>query len=235
MKLVFAVIFLCTSHAIAQPPLKIEKLTSDFFVFTTYKDINGTRFPSNGMYVVTVAGVVMIDTPWDTTQLMPLLDTIRLKHQSEVVLAIATHFHDDRTGGLRALNALGISTYTSKLTDKLCAEYHEPRPTNVFLRDTTFIVGQYSIQTYYPGQGHTTDNIVIWLPVPQILYGGCLIKSTDASDLGNTTDSNVRAWPTSIRNIRKKYGTPPFIIPGHQSWSNNGSLRHTLSLLKKNP
>lgn len=91
--------FFCTSHAIAQPPLRIEKITSHFFVFTTYKDINGTRFPSNGMSVVTDAGVVMIDTPWDTTQLMPLLDTIRLKRRKEVVLAIATH---SQTTGLAA-------------------------------------------------------------------------------------------------------------------------------------
>ncbi|HWY98299.1 MAG TPA: subclass B1 metallo-beta-lactamase, partial [Bacteroidia bacterium] len=53
--------------------LKISHLTGDFYVYTTYKTLNGSPFPSNSMYLVTDSGVVMIDTPWDTTQFQPLM------------------------------------------------------------------------------------------------------------------------------------------------------------------
>ena len=96
--------------------LKITHLTSDYYIFTTYKPINGNPFPSNGMYCVTDNGVIMFDTPWDTTQFQPLLDSIANRHNKKVVVCIATHFHDDRTAGLEYYKSKGIKTYSSKQT-----------------------------------------------------------------------------------------------------------------------
>jgi hypothetical protein len=47
----------------AQNNLRIERLCDDFYIFTTYQDYKGAPFPANGMYVVTNAGAIMIDTP----------------------------------------------------------------------------------------------------------------------------------------------------------------------------
>jgi metallo-beta-lactamase class B len=79
--------------------LKISHLSGDFYVFTTFRTFKGKPISSNGMYLVTEKGVVMVDTPWDTTQFQPLLDSIEIKHKKKVVLCIATHSHEDRTGG----------------------------------------------------------------------------------------------------------------------------------------
>jgi hypothetical protein len=97
--------------------LKITHLAGDFYIFTTYRDFKGTAFPSNGLYLVTDNGVVMIGSPWDTTQFQSLLDSIRHKHDKHVVMCIATHSHEDRTGGLEYYNQKGIKTFTTKQTD----------------------------------------------------------------------------------------------------------------------
>jgi metallo-beta-lactamase class B len=131
------------------------------------------------MYLVTNNGVVMFDTPWDTTQFQPLLDSIENKHNKMVVLCIATHFHEDRTGGLDYYSQRGIKTYTTKKTDELSKERGMKRAEFLIEHDSTFTMGQYSFQTYFPGPGHTTDNIVVWFEKEKILYGGCLIKSAD--------------------------------------------------------
>jgi metallo-beta-lactamase class B len=81
--------------------LKITPLTGEFYVFTTFDSYKGNLVPANGMYLVTSDGVMMFDTPWDTTQFQPLLDSIKSRHHKNVVLCIATHFHEDRTGGLQ--------------------------------------------------------------------------------------------------------------------------------------
>src|SRR5678816_2361495 len=81
--------------------LKITRLTGEFYVFTTFNSFQGNLIPANGMYLVTNEGVVMFDTPWDTTQFQPLLDSIKSRHGKNVILCIATHFHEDRTGGLQ--------------------------------------------------------------------------------------------------------------------------------------
>ena len=74
------------------PPLRIEHLSGDFYVYTTYNRYNDYQVPANGMYLITSSGVVMFDTPWDTTQFQPLLDSIRFRHNKPVVMAMATHW-----------------------------------------------------------------------------------------------------------------------------------------------
>jgi metallo-beta-lactamase class B len=66
--------------------LNIEPLTGDFYIYTTYNTYKGSRLPANGMYLVTKEGVVLFDTPWDTTQFQPLLDSIQFKHNKKVTL-----------------------------------------------------------------------------------------------------------------------------------------------------
>lgn len=213
--------------------LRIQHLTDNFYVYTTYKDLNGFMFPSNSMYLVTGDGVVLFDTPWDTTQFQPLLDSISERHRKKVVLAISTHSHDDRTAGLEFLRQKGVKTYSSKLTYDLCKQHHEKQAEFYFEKDTVFSVGNYKFETYYPGEGHTKDNIVIWFEQHQVLYGGCLVKSTENKNLGNIADANVREWKPTIKRVIKKFRKPKFVIPGHFGWQSNKALEHTLKLLRK--
>lgn len=213
--------------------LKITHLTENFYVFTTYRDFKGTPFPANGLYCITDNGVVVIDTPWDTTQFQPLLDSIKIKHNKNVVMCIATHSHEDRTGGLEYYKQKGIKTFATEQTDIICKERGEKRAEFLIFQDTVFAVGQYTFQTYFGGAGHTPDNIVIWFPKDKLLYGGCLVKSTDASDLGYLGDADTKQWSTTIQKIKQKFGQPSYVIPGHQNWTNKKSLNHTTTLLRQ--
>jgi metallo-beta-lactamase class B len=91
-----------------KPKLNISHLTGDFYIYTTYNTYQDSQVPANGMYLVTDKGVVLFDTPWDTTQFQPLLDSIQLKHHKSVVLCIATHFHSDKTAGLEYYKQQGL-------------------------------------------------------------------------------------------------------------------------------
>ena len=213
--------------------LKITRLTGEFYVFTTFNSYKGNLVPANGMYLVTDNGVVMFDTPWDTTQFQPLLDTIKNRHHKNVVLCIATHFHEDRTGGLQYYSQQGIKTYTTRHTDELSKKRGMKRAEFLMDKDTVFTVGQYSFQTYFPGAGHAPDNIVIWFEKEKILYGGCLIKSVEAHDLGNLSDASVKQYATTIRNVQAKCKQPQYIITGHDNWTDTNSLNHTLQMAQQ--
>ena len=240
MKNIVALLILLTTLLFAQPltaqsnapKLKITHLTGDFYIYTTYNLWRKTYVPSNSMYLVTSKGVVMFDTPWDTTQFQPLLDSIKARHHQEVVLCIPTHFHEDRTGGLAFLQAKGIPTWSTQQTYELCHQKGMPQAQFRFTKDTTFSIGNHQFQTFYPGPGHAPDNIVIWFAREKILYGGCFVKSTEATDLGNLSDANVQQWPASLQKVIARFPAPRYVIPGHEGWSNNRSLQHTLQLLK---
>jgi len=213
--------------------LRITPLTGAFYIFTTFNPYKGALVPANGMYLVTNDGVVMFDTPWDTTQFQPLLDSIKNRHNKNVVMCIATHFHEDRTGGLQYYAQKGIKTYTTVRTDELSKEKGMKRAEFLIQKDTVFRIGQYSFQTYFPGPGHAPDNIVVWFDKEKILYGGCLIKSANDSDLGYLGDADVKKYATTIRNVQEKCKKPKYVIPGHGNWTNTKSLDHTLQMAQQ--
>ncbi len=210
--------------------LQITRLTGDFYIYTTYNLYKDYRVPANGMYLVTPKGVVLFDTPWDTTQFQPLLDSIQLKHHQRVVMCIPTHFHDDRTGGLEYYRRQGIKTYTTVRTDELSKKNHKKRAEFLMTKDTVFNLGKYSIETYYPGEGHAPDNIVIWFKQQKILYGACLIKSVEDEDLGYLGDANKKEYAATIKKVQQKCKNPKYVIVGHGDWSSTKSLAHTLMM-----
>jgi metallo-beta-lactamase class B len=213
--------------------LKITALTGDFYVYTTYNVYEGNTIPAHGMYLLTDNGVVLFDTPWDTTQFQPLLDSIKLKHNKSVSICMATHWHGDRTEGLEYYKKKGIKTYTTTLTDRFSRENNKKRAEFLITKDTIFNVGQYSFEVYYPGEGHTADNIIVWFDQEKILYGGCLIKGADAENLGYLGDANVSEYETTLKNVKKKCPDPKFIIVSHHDWTNINSLNHSIKLAKK--
>ncbi len=213
--------------------LTISHLTGDFYIYTTYNTYQESQVPANGMYLITDNGVVMFDTPWDTTQFQPLLDSIKLKHNKSVTMCFATHWHSDKTNGLEYYRQLGIKTYTTVLTDELSKKNNKKRAEFLMTKDTVFTVGQYSFETYYPGQGHTIDNIIIWFEKEKILYGGCLIKGADDENLGYLDDGNVTAYASTLKNVQQKCRKPAFIIIAHSDWKNIHSLKHSLMMAKE--
>ncbi len=237
MRLLFNIILLFISlnsfGQTIEAKLEIFHLTGNFYIFKTYNFYKGDKIPANGMYLITDKGAVIIDSPWDTTQYQPLIDSIKVKHNKTVLMCIATHFHEDRTGGLEYFKQHGIKTYTTKQTDELSKKHGMKRAEFLISKDTVFTTGEYSFQTYYPGPGHAPDNIVIWFEKEKILYGGCLIKSIEAGSLGNLSDANVKEYPTTLKKVEKKCKDARYIIPGHDNWLDTGSLKHTLKMAEE--
>jgi metallo-beta-lactamase class B len=213
--------------------LKITPLTGDFYIYTTYNTYEGYRIPAHGMFLLTSKGVVLFDTPWDTSQFQPLLDSIQLNYKGNVVFCLATHFHSDRTEGLEYYRKKGIKTYTTALTDSWSEKNNKKRAEYLITKDTVFTFGHYSFETYYPGEGHTADNIIVWFEKEKLLYGGCLIKGADAENLGNMEDANINQYETTLKNVQHKCKDPKFIIVSHSDWNNLNSLNHSISMAKK--
>ena len=232
--LTISVLLICLNNIFAQQEhkkLEITHLTGDFYIYTTYQNLAGKPYPANSMYLVTDLGVVLFDTPWDTTQFQLLLDSIQTRHHKKAVICIATHFHEDRTAGLEFYRNKGLKTFTTVQTDELSKKHRMKRAEFLLYKDSLFTVGKYTFQIYYAGAGHSPDNIVIWFEKEKILYGGCLIKSIEADDLGNLSDANVNAWGPTLKNIQRQCKNPVYIIPGHLDWRDRESLNHTMNMV----
>lgn len=214
--------------------ITIKKVSDNFYVYTTFRALDdGQLFSSNGMYVLTDRAVLLFDTPWDTTQFFPLLDSIWKKHEKSVSFCMPTHSHDDRTAGLVYFKKVKIPTYSTKrihenslLKGEKVAEYRISEDTIITIDGVTF-------EIYYPGPGHAPDNIVVWFPKEKVLYGGCFVKSVSSKSLGNLEDADTKEWLKSLNKVIEKFPNPNFVITGHQSFESTKALKHSQKLLKK--
>ena len=210
--------------------LEVTQFTEHVFLHTSYMKIDGKRFSSNGLIFVSGDSAVVIDTPVNDLLSEQLLAWIS-EQGFKTLAVIPTHFHVDNLGGLKAFHEAGIPSYANALTLKLAAEHQYEVPENSFTDSLELKVGKEKIECWFPGAGHTLDNIVVWIPSERILFGGCLVKPVTATGLGNTADADVQAWPQSIQNVIERYPQADIVVPGHGDPGGKALLRHTYELL----
>lgn len=213
--------------------VELNRIRDNIWVHTTYADYNGYRTPSNGLVIETEKGLVLIDTPWNNAQTKELIKLTESELDKGVSLAVITHAHEDRIGGIDALLENNIDVRSTKLTAELAEKYGYKRPEPSLDANAVIKTGDVYIEVFYPGEGHSPDNIVVWLPEYKVLFGGCLVKELDSKGLGSTTDANLEQWPISINKVLEKYPDAEVVIPGHGNWGGIELIEHTLELLKQ--
>jgi glyoxylase-like metal-dependent hydrolase (beta-lactamase superfamily II) len=221
---------------IAQPALQrvsatlwLGRLTPNVWLHTTTHVLSGVGFyPANGAIVVHGNESLLIDTGWSDADATGILGAWERAGRPAITRAVATHFHFDRTGGIRALAARGIRTYGNPLTIGLALDNGLPPPYPLHdLQKAPQRMG--GVELFYPGPAHTIDNTVVWIPGDAVLFGGCMLKSTTEDDLGNLGDAVVAEWPASARRVARRYPAARHLIPGHGTTLGN-ALTHTIAL-----
>lgn len=213
----------------ALPDLKIRKLDEGVYLHSSYQVVDGFGLvDSNGLVVLDGNDAYIIDTPWSAEDTQKLLDW--LKAQGIVVKGgISTHFHEDRTAGIELLNAQAIPTYASVLTNELLAKAGQAQARNMFdLAGFEWVKGK--VEVFYPGAGHSRDNVVVWLPEKEILVGGCFVRAKETGSLGNVSDAVISDWPKSAEKLMSRYQNARLVIPGHGKIGDVSLLEHTQAL-----
>jgi len=208
--------------------LWLGQLTPNVWIHTTTHVLDGVGYyPANGAIVVGGSESLLIDTGWSGTDADAILDEWERLRKPPISKALATHFHYDRTGGIGALSHRGIPTFANPLTIGLALDNGcpVPRPLHDVEKHRQRLG---TVEVYYPGAGHTIDNIVAWIPSDGVLFGGCLVKSTTAPDLGNVADGDLASYPATIRRVGHTY-KPRHVIPGHGTIAGD-SISHTLTM-----
>lgn len=223
------VLFLSCSAFAKDSQLKITQLADNVYQHISYKKIEPWGMVgATGLIVVDGNNAHIIDTPWTqkgTEKLFAWITSKNLMLKSSII----THFHEDASGGISFLNASKIKTYATTLTNNLLDSNHREKSSDE-ISSTTFELVKNTIEIFYPGAGHTQDNIVVWLPKNDILFGGCFIKSLNSTNLGNTKDASLKDWPTSIQRVINKYPSIKIVVPGHGKAGGMNLLKHTQRL-----
>ncbi len=212
--------------------LKIRALNDQVYLHTSYHKTESYGWVgAHGLVVIDETNAYVIDTPWSESDTAKLVQWIGDK-DLQLVGSVSTHFHDDRTAGIAYLNAQGIPTHASHLTNQLLAEVGKPLASHGFTdRQFSWLPG--GIEVYYPGAGHSKDNVVVWLPEQKLLFGGCLIRSIHSKTLGNTSDAVVSEWGATAAHVLANFAEVKTVVPGHGSIGGVELIHHTIQLAKQ--
>ncbi|HYE12494.1 MAG TPA: subclass B1 metallo-beta-lactamase [Patescibacteria group bacterium] len=213
--------------------VELNRVKDNIWVHTTYTDYKGNRTPSNGLVIETSDGLVLIDTPWNNEQTKELIKLTKGKFSKDFSLAIITHAHVDRIGGINTLLENKIDVRSTSLTAESAVKYGFKEPDPSLDSNPDIKIGNVAFEVFYPGEGHSEDNIVVWLPKEKVLFGGCIVKNLNSEGLGSTTDANIEQWPISLNKLLEKYSDADVVIPGHGKWGSVELIKHTLELLKQ--
>ena len=145
--------------------------------------------------------------------------------------AVATHWHDDRISGAPAVRRRGLALEVLDLTAQAMAA-RSLGPATVLVRATQGSRrDDRGFEAFYPGAGHTQDNLVVWIPEARLLFGGCLVKEERARHIGNVTDADLQGWPAAIKGVQQRYPGVEVVVPGHGQPGGPIALQNTLALL----
>lgn len=215
-----------------RPGLWVRMIAEGVWLFTAEDDPEGEEpIAANGLVVRAGSQHVMLDTGWNEAQAQALVEWFDRVESAPVRAAVVTHSHADRSGGARWLLAHGVRVEmldsTASKLGLLGADGVE-----TFHGTDTLRVGGRRMELYHPGAGHTRDNITVWLPDAQILFGGCLVKAAEARTLGFIEDADLGRWPASVKGLQRRYPDALFVVPGHGAPGGTALLDHTLALLR---
>lgn len=261
MKLFLALVALfvagCHStHPAASPPeagnaplATLTPLRDGVWLHTTEREVGGFgRVFANGLVVVDGGDALLVNTGWDAdadASTDAIVREVAARTGARVRRAVASHHHDDSVGGIGALRRAGIPVVGTALMADLMDADGWGRPDSVLTADPSAGSGQAAgtawtvryggraAEVFFPGAGHTADNVVVFFPEARVLFGGCLIRPGEDDTLGYTGDASVDAWAESVARVRERYrGRVDVVVPTHGAPAGPELLDHTIRLVE---
>lgn len=217
----------------ALPGLRTREIAPGVWIHVSSQLYAGQPFDSNGLVVFAGDEAFLVDTAWGDAATRELVAWVEEERAARVVGAVVTHGHDDRGGGTAFLRERGIPVWARADTAASLAEASLGVPDQrIGTTGATHLFGG-RIEVYYPGPGHTADNIVVYLPRERILFGGCLVRSLDTSTLGNTADAFLGEWASTVERVAAEFPDVEVVVPGHGREAGPETLAHTADLARR--
>lgn len=222
---------LSTPHALAMQAQRVSDSVWYVEGSSALGSVANQNFISNAAFVVTPAGVVVIDALGSPALAQQLIAEIKKLTSQAVSHVIVTHYHADHIYGLQAFKAQGAKiiahkaalTYLNSETARLRLEASrlELAPwvnaQTVLTHadqwidgDTLLQVGGVDFQIKALGPSHTPEDLVVYLPSERVLFAGDLVFRARIPFVGQ---ADSRHWIAALDRLLEFDAA--VIVPGH--------------------
>ena len=221
----------------ADYPVTLSKIAEGVWVHTTNYTLPGqSPIPVNGLVVLDGEDVILIDGAWGELATLSLLEKVKKETGKSVSKMIVTHHDMGRTAGVDVAEWQGIQIFTHPDTPSLAAASGFPVPNTsvAALKDPGTRTKVGLVELAYPGHGHTSENLIAYIPSAEILYGGCTVRGAGSKTLGNQENADLEKWATSLNWMKATYPKAKIVVPGHGKGANLSLIDATLALINEN-
>ncbi len=232
----------------AVPPFRAQQVSASAWYVEGQSALGSPanqNFISNAGFVVTPAGVVVIDALGSPALAERLLGEIKKVTNQPVTHVVVTHYHADHIYGLQTFLALGariiahpaalayIHSETARL--RLEASRQELAPwinaktqiveaSQWIAEPTKLRVGGVEFQIKPVGPAHTPEDLVVYLPAEKVLFAGDLFFRSRIPYVGQ---ADSRHWIAALDNLLA-FDTV-VVVPGHGAISTEPRKDMTLT------
>lgn len=189
------------------------------------------NFISNAAFVITPAGVVVVDALGSPELARQLIAAIHRRTTQPITHVLVTHYHADHIYGLQAFKALGaqiwafrwaqlyLNSDTARLRLQASRQELAPWidedtrlvPADLWLNgDTSLEVGGVHFEIHHVGPTHTPEDMVVYLPGPKVLLAGDLVFRSRIPFVGQ---ADSRRWIAALDQLLRYDAA--VILPGH--------------------
>lgn len=210
--------------------IQLIDLGDQFYLHQSMNTTDAGRYSANGLLVIKNNKAILIDTPASVADTKAIYNFVQDSLGAKISLFIGGHYHEDCIGGMSFLKEQGVECILGSKTKEKCIEFALPLPSKTFDDSLAIHFENCDLICSYFGGGHTLDNIVVYFPEKQLLFGGCLVKNMASTTMGNIADAVPDEWGNSIKKILARYTDLKIVIPGHGDYGDAKLLSHTLDL-----
>ena len=211
--------------------LRIEPLAEGVWMHVSSHVVDGAVVEANGLVVEHDGAAFLVDATWTEAQADALYGWIAHRGLSVAGLVI-THGHRDRGGGLPALQLHGVSSWALPRTADDLDGQGFGRPDHLMNPEKPRRLFEGRLEAFFPGKGHTRDNLVVWIPERSLLFGGCLVRSAAEEAIVETRGSVLSRWEKTVRTVAARYPEAQIVVPGHGRPGGPELLDHTAELAR---
>jgi glyoxylase-like metal-dependent hydrolase (beta-lactamase superfamily II) len=193
------------------------------------------NFISNAGFIVTPAGVVVIDALGSPQLARELLDEIARVTPQPVTHVVVTHYHADHIYGLQEFRKRGVRIvaqrqalayiHSETAAARLRASRDELAPwidqdTQLVVPDqwidgaTELVVGGQRLLVQPVGPAHTPEDLVVFLASERVLFAGDMVFRGRIPFVGQ---ADSRQWIAALDTLLKM--DPQVVVPGHGALS----------------
>ena len=213
------------SFVASLPKVPVHELAPGVFL----RDVNDAH-GCNQVFVIFDSFVVVFD-PSAVFQARGLLAEIRARTTKPIRYVVNSHFHSDHSAGAAVFAAVGAEVVAAAparkdfeswsrqdFVRKATARPDEFRgltyaPPTQYLQEPMILDdGVQRLELIHYGHGHTSGDLIGWLPRHRIVLGGDLVSGNGRLTL---IGAKIAQWITILERLRAL--GPQLVVPGHFS------------------